>query len=82
MSRHEGKLTRLGVKLGIAVGLAVAVFSAAPIIDILMGHCLWEQGCGKWEGLKMMGALILSCVAGMCAGWSVMRLFRLVDNRR
>jgi hypothetical protein len=80
-SRRE-KLTTVGTKLGVAGGLAVAVFSAVPIVDLLMGHCLWEQGCGKWEGLKIIGALIISCVAGMCAGWSVMRLFRLVDNRR
>lgn len=71
----------LGDKIGVAVGLILSILLVVPMIDLLMGGCFYEQGCGKFETFWLIGALLASCIGGFFAGWFVMRLFRLIDER-
>ncbi len=65
------------VKLGIAVGMATAVASFIPLLKLTLGNCFFEQGCGEYENLKLVGVGPASCLAGLAAAYLLVRVARL-----
>ena len=62
-----------GPKLGIAVGLVTTPFLIVPLMQLFLGHCIFEQGCGKYEGLMLFGVFLAACALGVgiafIVGW-------------
>lgn len=58
----------LGGKIGFVAGVVVAVLSATPMIDLILGSCFWEQGCGSSEGLLLACAALAAVAVGVVAG--------------
>lgn len=76
------RLSAFHTKLGVIVGLISIPFLFVPVLDLLMGHCFFEQGCGEHENLKLLGAFVATCFAAVCVGWLVSRLARFVQETR
>lgn len=64
-----------GKVLGVAVGLFTALFLGIPMIDVFLGDCFWEAGCGQYHDLKFTGAVLTSGLGGLFAGWGAADLF-------
>lgn len=75
-------MSRFGLKLGVAVGMATAIASFFPIFHLLMGDCFFEQGCGPHEYLQVIGVALVSCLVGFIAAWAVARLLGILASRR
>lgn len=58
----------LGGKIGFVAGMVVAVLSATPMIDLFLGSCFWEQGCGRSERLLLACAALAALALGIAAG--------------
>lgn len=72
-----------GILLGVAVGLFTAFLLGAPMIELFLGDCFWEQGCEPHHNLKFTGAVLASGFGGSIAGWGAACLFnRLVAKLR
>lgn len=76
------RLSAFHTKLGVIVGLISIPFLFVPVLDLLMGDCFFEQGCGNHENLKLLGAFVVTCFAAVCVGWLVSRLARLLRGAR
>lgn len=74
-------MSTLGMKLGVALGMTVTVASFFPILKLTMGHCFFEQGCGKHENVQLLGVLLASWLVGLVTAWAVFRLFRMIASR-
>lgn len=68
-------------KIGFAAGAVMAVFLPLPIINLTMGDCFFEQGCGRYENLKLAAALVASFILAFCFGSVVFRLIALIARR-
>lgn len=68
-------------KIGVVVGLGVFITSIVPMMDLILGHCFYEQGCGRDEGIGLMGVIFASCVFSVLSGWLVAKLIQLAANR-
>lgn len=53
-----------------------------PVLDLLMGDCFFEQGCGEYENVKLAGTFVATCFAASCVGWLVSRLVKFVQGTR
>lgn len=69
-------------KLSVIIGLISIPFLFVPVLDLLMGNCFFEQGCGEHETLKLLGVFVVTCFAAVCVGWLVSRLARFVQETR
>lgn len=69
-----------GTKIGVAVGMVTSVLLAIPMIKLLLGDCYFEQGCGAYENLKVIAALICAAGAGAFAGWLASQLIRIIGK--
>lgn len=68
----------IGMVLGVAVGLFAAVWLGVP----MLGDCFWEQGCGRYHDLKVIGAVLASGLGGGLAGWGAASLCRKLVVKR
>ena len=75
-------MSTFGTRLGVAIGLIATPLFTLVIIDLLMGDCLFEQGCGRYENFKLVGAFLAACLVGACVGWLAASLFKLIGKRR
>lgn len=67
-------------KVGVATALISAVMVVVPILDLAMGNCLYEQGCGRNEGLMLAGVLAASCLVGCIIGLGAMFATRVITK--
>lgn len=80
------RFARLGLKtiritIGVAVGLFTSFLLGIPMIDVFLGDCFWEQGCGQYHNLKFLGAILASGLGGLLAGWGAVSLLKLIGKR-
>jgi len=73
-------VSTLAVKVGVAVGMVVAVASFFPLFKLLMGQCFFEQGCGKHENSQVFGVVLASCLVGVVAAWGVACLVKMMGR--
>ena len=70
-----------GGKIGFAVALVVASTSFLPILDLVLGDCVFEQGCGTYEPVGFAAAALCSLGIAAAAGLAVRALVnRLMLN--
>jgi hypothetical protein len=74
-------MNKLSSKLGAVAGFIATPFLAFSLLDLFLGHCFYEQGCGRHEGFKLIGVLLAACAIGFGIGWTVARLFQLIAER-
>lgn len=58
----------LGGKVGFVTGCAVCAVSFIPISRSILGDCLFEQGCGKHEGLWLAVAFLAAIGVSVAVG--------------
>jgi len=68
-------------KAGVTSGLAASILSIMPMLDLLLGHCFYEEGCGPGENIWLLGVLLASCASGVFVGWVVMQIVRFAAKR-
>jgi hypothetical protein len=59
-------------KIGVIAALISTVMVVVPILDLAMGNCFFEQGCGRNEGLMLAGVFAASCLVGCIIGLGAM----------
>lgn len=70
-----------GGKIGFTVALAIAPTSFLPILDLVLGDCVFEQGCGTYEPAGFAVAALFSLGIAAVAGLAVRTLVnRLMLN--
>lgn len=74
-------MSSFGVKLGVGIGIISAPLIMVGTFDLLLGRCYFEQGCGQYEGLKMLGAILTGLAGGACVAFVAARIFKSVANR-
>jgi len=74
-------MSTLAVKVGVALGMVATVVSFFPLFRLLMGECFFEQGCGEYENVQVIGVALASCLVGVVAAWGVARLVRMMGRR-
>src|SRR5512138_200926 len=71
-------MRELGPRVAVGSGLVTTPFLVLPMINLLMGDCFWEQGCGRYESLKLAAAFLAACTGGvlvaLCIGWVAAKL--------
>ena len=72
---------KVSLKVGVAVALIVSFLGILPILHLFMGGCVFEQGCGEYEELGLIGVLLASCAVGICSGWAVARIITIAAER-
>ena len=65
----------LGIALGLAVGILTAFLLTIPMIELFTCDSFWEQGCGPYHSLRLIGALTAAGIGGLFAGWGAADLF-------
>jgi hypothetical protein len=66
----------------VTVAMATTLLLMFPMFTLLMGHCYFEQGCGRYEFIKIIGVFIATCVLGAFAGWGAVGIQALLSKRR
>lgn len=61
---------------GIAAGLGAACLVIVPLVDLAVGACFWEQGCGPNQNLKLAVVLAAACGVGLVLGKLVAELVK------
>ena len=74
-------MNAVAVKVGVALGMVTAVASFMPLLKLFMGHCFFEQGCGNYENLQLVGVALVSCLVGLISAWCVTRVARIMAVR-
>lgn len=70
------------LKVGVAVAMIVSFLGLLPILHLFMGQCFFEQGCGEYEDLGLIGVVLASCAIGIFCGWGVARIMTMAAERR
>jgi len=70
-----------GVKIGVVLGMVTTVAALVPILKLTMGHCFFEQGCGKHEDLGLLGVVLASCSVGLVVALVAARLYTMIASR-
>jgi len=70
-----------GAKIGVVLGMVTAVASLFPILNVTMGHCFFEQGCGEYEDLGLLGVVLASCFVGFVVAFIAARLYTMIASR-
>jgi hypothetical protein len=65
-----------GTGIAVAAGLLVTVLTVFPLFKLFMGGCFFEQGCGEYEGIQVIGVILVSCIAGMGTAYGLGRILR------
>lgn len=63
---------------GIVAGLVAAWLVIVPLVDLALGPCVWEQGCGPNQDLKLVGVLAAACGLGLILGKLTAALVRML----
>lgn len=53
---------------GIAAASVAACLVIVPLVDLALGPCFWEQGCGPNQNLTLAGVLAATCGLGLILG--------------
>jgi positive regulator of sigma E activity len=75
-------MSQTGIKLGVAAGMLTTVIVVFPLFKLFLGGCFFEQGCGEYEGMMVLGVILASCAMGGGAAYAVARLFTKFAGRR
>jgi hypothetical protein len=67
----------VGGKIGLVAGIVAALLAIGPLTDLILGDCLFEQGCGPYETPGLVAVALASVVIGLAVGM----LVRLASNR-
>jgi putative effector of murein hydrolase LrgA (UPF0299 family) len=59
------------LKVGVLSGLLSALFLPVPLIDLFMGGCFYEEGCGNQEWLGLLSVAVATCIVAILTGWLV-----------
>jgi hypothetical protein len=68
-------MSQSGIKLGVAAGMLTTVIVVFPLFKLFLGGCFFEQGCGEYEGMMVLGVILASCAIGGAAAYAVAKLF-------
>ena len=49
-----------GVKLGVVLGMVATIAAFFPLLELTIGRCFFEQGCGEHENLRLLGVVLAS----------------------
>jgi hypothetical protein len=52
------------------------------MLQLFLGHCFFEQGCGPHEDLKLFGVFLAACALGAGIAWIAGWLTSLALERR
>lgn len=74
-------LLTIRIVVGVAAGFLTSFLLGVPMIEIFLGDCFWEQGCGQYHDLKFIGAVMASGLGGLLAGWGTFSLLKLIGKR-
>jgi hypothetical protein len=71
----------VGGKIGFAVGIVSAIALIEPMIALIVGRCVFNGGCGKFDTAGLVGAglatLIVVALVGVAVRTLVNRLINL-----
>lgn len=72
----------VGVKVGVGTGLLLAPILVLPMLDLFLGHCFYEEGCGRHESFLLLGVVLAACATAGITGWVVAFVISLYVERR
>ena len=67
-------LGTIGGKVGLIAGIAAAGATLEPAIALTPDRCLFEEGCGTYEGMGLAAAAVICLLVGLLVGVAVRAL--------
>ena len=72
--------------LSVFVGIVSALSIFFPIASVVIGSCLFEEGCGRYESIKLIAAVAIAVIVGVLFTWLshkfLTKLLELIDPTR
>ena len=68
------------VKVGVALGMIAALVVFFLTFDLAIAGCISDESCNV--GVRLLGVITTSGLAGLVVGWVVARLHGALESRR
>ncbi|WP_154667559.1 hypothetical protein [Niveispirillum irakense] len=69
-------MIKIHVKIGVICGLTSIPLLIVFVLDLIVGNCFFEEGCGEYENFMLFLVFIGTCLLAACVGWLASRLAR------